>query len=157
MAARPGQAELPTVHVCTCPLLVCRWLTEWEGGGGTTLPSPTFSDVGLEQNHHLLRPCILPSSGQGRWRVCLPREAGQEGSCPCQPSGASPQAECSPFTVTWVPPFPPFFKESRKANAVARQASSTLVLALRALAWPFLVPSDPRSCSCDCRTMTTLE
>lgn len=57
----------------------------------------------------------------------------------------------------WVPPLPPFLKESEKANTVAHQVPSTLVLELRALARPYLALSDPRSRSCDCRTMTTLE
>lgn len=56
----------------------------------------------------------------------------------------------------WVLPLPPFLKES-KANTGAHQVPSTLVLALRPLPWPYLALSDPRSYSCDYRTMTTLE
>lgn len=62
MGGSKAGAGRATNNRCTCSLPVCRWLTEQEARGGTTLPhTHTFSDMGLEQNHHLLRPCILSS------------------------------------------------------------------------------------------------
>lgn len=131
MAARLGRAELPTAAVPVPPL--CAGGSEWEAGGGTALPTHIQgSGAGaapspVEALHFVfIRPGEMP---------CLPSEAGQGGSYPCQRPGASPQAEYGPFTVTLgVTPLPPFLKESRKANTVAHQVPSTLVLALRTLA-----------------------
>lgn len=146
----------------TCSLPVCRWLTKWEAGGGTTLlPNPPRPQHSVKWGWTEPSPIealyfILLRPGEISYHDC-PERLVRKGPAPASNLVHHLKQNMTLSQSHWVPPLPPFLKESRKANTVAHQVPSTLVLELRALAWPYLALSDPRSCSCDCRTMTTLE